>query len=37
MKKTIFCLLSLLVFIACDVTKKVPEGSYLLNKTKHRF
>ena len=33
MKKTIFCLLSLLVFIACDVTKKVPEGSYLLNKT----
>lgn len=31
-KKYILCLLSLLTMVACDVTKKVPEGSYLLNK-----
>lgn len=32
MKKYLFVMLSLLLFAACDVTKKVPEGSYLLNK-----
>jgi len=32
MKKNIFFLLSLLFLAACDATKKVPEGSYLLNK-----
>lgn len=32
MKKYIFFLLSLLLIASCDVTKKVPEGSYLLNK-----
>ena len=32
MKKYLFVILSLLLFAACDVTKKVPEGSYLLNK-----
>src|SRR5690554_3024645 len=32
MKKYIFFLLSLLLLAACDATKKVPEGSYLLNK-----
>jgi outer membrane translocation and assembly module TamA len=32
MKKYIFFLLSLLLFVACDATKKVPEGGYLLNK-----
>ena len=32
MKKYIFFLLSLLLLAACDVTKKVPDGGYLLNK-----
>src|SRR5690554_4921274 len=30
--KHILLLLSLLLLVSCDVTKKVPEGSYLLNK-----
>ena len=34
MKKYLFAILFLLLFAACDVTKKVPEGSYLLNKIK---
>ena len=34
MKKYIFCLLSFLILIACDATKRVPDGSYLLNKAK---
>jgi hypothetical protein len=32
MKKYLYCLFFLLIAAACDVTKKVPEGSYLLNK-----
>ncbi len=32
MRKYIYCLLSFLVLVACDATKRVPEGSYLLNK-----
>lgn len=32
-KKYIFLLLSLFLLGACSVTKKVPDGSYLLNKT----
>ena len=34
MRKYIICLLSFLFLIACDATKRVPEGSYLLNKVK---
>lgn len=34
MKKYIFFLLTLFLLVACNVTKKVPEGSYLLNKVK---
>ncbi|WP_294071614.1 BamA/TamA family outer membrane protein [Proteiniphilum sp. UBA1028] len=32
MKKYILCIFSLITLAACNVTKKVPEGSYLLNK-----
>lgn len=32
MNKYILCLISLIFLVACDATKKVPEGSYLLNK-----
>ena len=32
MRKYIYILLSFLVLVACDATKRVPEGSYLLNK-----
>jgi outer membrane protein assembly factor BamA len=34
MKKYIIFLLTLLTLIACDATKRVPDGSYLLNKVK---
>lgn len=34
MRKYIFWLLSLILFAACDATKRVPDGSYLLNKVK---
>jgi len=34
MKRYFFYLLSFILFIACDATKRVPEGSYLLNKLK---
>lgn len=34
MRKYIFCLLSFIILIACDATKRVPDGSYLLNKVK---
>ena len=34
MRKYIYYLLFFLLFIACDATKRVPEGSYLLNKVK---
>ena len=34
MRKYIFYLLSFTLFIACNATKRVPEGSYLLNKVK---
>lgn len=34
MRKYIFYLLSLIILIACDATKRVPDGSYLLNKVK---
>lgn len=34
MKKYLFAILFLLLLAACDVTKKVPDGSYLLNKVK---
>ncbi|WP_298650707.1 BamA/TamA family outer membrane protein [uncultured Proteiniphilum sp.] len=33
MKKYIVFILWIFTLVACDVTKKVPEGSYLLNKT----
>lgn len=33
MRKYILYILSLLLLVACDATKRVPEGSYLLNKT----
>ena len=32
MRKYIYYLLFLVMFIACDATKRVPDGSYLLNK-----
>ena len=32
MKKYIYYLFFIIVFVACDATKRVPEGSYLLNK-----
>ena len=32
MRKYIYYLLFLVVLVACDATKRVPEGSYLLNK-----
>ena len=34
MRKYIFWLLSLILFFACDAAKRVPDGSYLLNKVK---
>ena len=34
MRKCIFLILSFILLIACDATKRVPEGSYLLNKVK---
>ena len=34
MKKYKIFLLTLLTLIACDATKRVPDGSYLLNKVK---
>ena len=34
MRKYIFWLLSFILLLACDATKRVPEGSYLLNKVK---
>lgn len=34
MERCFFYLLSLILFIACDATKRVPEGSYLLNNAK---
>lgn len=34
MRKYIFWLLFFILFIACDAAKRVPEGSYLLNKVK---
>ena len=34
MKKYIYYLLFFLLLSACDATKRVPEGSYLLNKVK---
>ncbi len=34
MKKYIFCLLSFVILLACDATKRVPDGSHLLNKVK---
>ncbi len=34
MKKYILYIFSLLLLASCDVTKKVPDGSYLLNKVK---
>ncbi len=34
MRKYIICLLSFTLLIACDAAKRVPEGSYLLNKVK---
>lgn len=32
MKKYIYYLFFIIMFVACDATKRVPEGSYLLNK-----
>ena len=32
--KYFFCILLALLFISCSATKKVPSGSYLLNKVK---
>ena len=34
MRKCIFLILFFILLIACDATKRVPEGSYLLNKVK---
>ena len=34
MKRYVFYLLSFLLLVACDATKRVPDGSYLLNKVK---
>lgn len=34
MNKYLFYLIAVLLLIACDATKRVPEGSYLLNKVK---
>ena len=34
MRKYIFYLLTFIILIACDATKRVPDGSYLLNKVK---